>query len=121
MASEMTTAEVRDKVAGLDGWTTYKASNGLTVWEFGSIDDGTYTTATDHPITDTLDACAAAWDRHAGSDGWTWGRVEDPIGWTWSADCRGKVCMVEAAGHDAASELRDRWALLGEVLKARGV
>jgi len=43
--------EVRDKVAGLEGWTTYTASNGLTVWEFGSIDDGTYTTATDRDRT----------------------------------------------------------------------
>ena len=29
--------------------------------------------------------------------------------------------LPAADAHDAASELRDRWALLGEVLKARGV
>lgn len=28
---------------------------------------------------------------------------------------------VLCSGHDAASELRDRWALLGEVMKARGL
>ena len=119
MASEMTTAEVRDKVAGLDGWTTYTASNGVIVWERGAIDDGTYETRTDHPIPDTLDACAAAWDMHAGKHGYRWNRSD-----VWYSAWKGPfahVANVMDSGTDAASELRDRWALLGEVLKARGV
>lgn len=106
--------QVRDAVARLEGWATYNASNGLTVWEFGSIEDGTYTTATDHPIPDDLTACVKAWDEHAGAN-WFWEKGNG----TWRAynvNGDGPIGIDETA-----SELRDRWELLGLVLKARGV
>lgn len=110
--------DVRDKVAGLDGWVWYP---GEEHWEWA--DDGTAHPS--HPIPDTLDACAAAWDRHAGKYGWKWERHLCPYMNRWehqARDADGAVMMYTSlTGHDAAYELRDRWALLGEVLKARGV
>ena len=115
--------EVRDWLAGLEGWTTYMASNGVVVWERGSIDDGTYETRTTHPIPDDLTTCAAMWDEYAGEHGWEWWRLR-----SWYTACSttstgelDRQVTADKTGHDAASELRDRWALLGEVLKARGV
>ena len=107
--------EVRDKVAELEGYTYYQkakawkhASRGLLVGPGGSAP---------HPIPDTLDACAAAWDKHAGASGWFWWRTC----FEWLAQSGGPFIRVRETGTDAAAELRDRWALLGEVLKARGV
>lgn len=106
--------EVRDKVAGLDGWTDL----GQGFWKHRA----NRVRVSAHPIPDTLDACAAAWDRHAKGWVWTKGCAE------WLAyrhpDDDDAECAVWTTGGDvpnAASELRDRWALLGEVLKARGV
>ena len=105
--------EVRDRLAGLEGWTwTGKR------WEKGSM------VRVECPIPDDLTTCAAMWDKYAGAtntgrwewscSAWTLMAVSDAI----SGHTRREV---RRSGHDAASELRDRWALLGEVLKARGV
>lgn len=107
--------EVRNKVAELEGWRVV-----LGDWchTDGSVQ-------VNHPIPDTLDACAAAWDRHAGEHGYEWEKRRSNM----SGQLKYRAYMNEdeppisvlSSGTDAASELRDRWALLGEVLKARGV
>ena len=101
--------EVRDAVAMLEGWT--KSAEWPTAW-----DTGDYTEHW-HPIPDDLTACAKAWDDHAG------GLVLCMhVAYLTARERNGKgVKAIKRSGHDAASELRDRWELLGLVLKARGV
>lgn len=111
--------EVRDAVARLDGWTNHLVSSGVRIWKPGASLDGQ-----DHPIPDDLTACAKAWDDHAGSKeagAWEWWRDADAWRAVTRTDDDFVTVSVNESGLDAASELRDRWALLGLVLKARGV
>jgi len=110
--------EVRDKVAGLQRWKWYPEAG---VWQHDDASEG----QVDHPIPDTLDACAAAWDRHAGKFGYEWekrrGTITGALKYRAYKHEDDQPLSVLCSGHDAASELRDRWALLGEVMKARGL
>ena len=105
--------EVRDRLAGLEGWT--KSAEWPAAW-----DKGNYTEHW-HPIPDDLTTCAAMWDKYAREFGWKWAKTNNA--YTAMGDGKRCVCWAESeiTGTNAASELRDRWALLGEVLKARGV
>jgi len=104
--------EVRDRLAGLEGWTKNTAGNWVS---FKGVERRT------HPIPDDLNTCVAMWHEYAGEHGWS--RMCDSDGDWCAFERNGERRYVEVghSGHDAASELRDRWALLGEVLKARGV
>ena len=107
--------EVRDKLAGLEGWT-----KGV-----GDVWQRTHTRIWHHPIPDDLTACAKAWDDHAGSKGWWWIKKDKVANGTvtigeWTAYSLTQQFTVDPSGTSAASELRDRWALLGLVLKAMG-
>ncbi len=104
--------EVRDAVAMLEGWT--KSAEWPTAW-----DKGDYTEHW-HPIADDLTACAKAWDEQARSKGWTWQR-RDQDWFAFNGGSETEYAYTKNSGTDAASELRDRWELLGLVLKARGV
>ena len=115
--------EVRDKLAALEGWivedTDVQPGRGPSqVWRNG---DGDWVPLEAHPIPDDPNTCAAMWDRHAGEKGWR--RMCNADGDWYAFELKGerRYVTVGHSGHDAASELRDRWALLGEVLKARGV
>ena len=110
--------EVRDKLAVLEGWQEidgvwYEKDVGQ-VYRLASMDDGGFHC---HPIPDDLNTCAAMWDKYA--DGLIACMHVEFL----TARTRGRkgVAAVRRTGTNAASELRDRWALLGEVLKARGV
>lgn len=108
--------EVRDKLAGLEGWTYHlmadPALEGLhRGWEKGR----SRLFYGDHPIPDDLTTCAAMWDKYAEDYDWFWEKGNG----TWRAynvNGDGPIGIDETA-----SELRDRWQLLGEVLKARRV
>lgn len=126
------TNEVRDRLAELEGWmvedTDVRPGRGpAQVWR---NKDGGWIPLESHPIPDDLNTCAAMWDKHAGEHGWRqfkWAKIiGGKAGYAMIAENHsdhgpGKSLSVWCSGHDAASELRDRWALLGEVLKARGV
>lgn len=110
-------AEVRDKLAGLEGWKC-----GIR-WEHT---DGRQWHIDAHPIPDDLNTCAKAWDEQAGAKGWWWIKKNKVANGTvtigeWTAYSLTQQFTVDPSGTDAASELRDRWELLGLVLKARGV
>ncbi len=112
--------EVRDAVARLEGWTKNAAGHWV---------NAKGVERRKCPIPDSIDACAKAWDRHARNtegQGWQWAKRYDPdtYVWRWEAwSPGGRVYPVQMSINpdDAASELRDRWELLGLVLKARGV
>jgi hypothetical protein len=77
-------------------------------------------------IPDDLTACAKAWDEQAGAKGWWWIKKNKVANGTvtigeWTAYSLTQQFTVDPSGTDAASELRDRWELLGLVLQARGV
>lgn len=108
---------VRDRLAVEEGWTRHPMGWKLSTvnGDYFLIDPGI------HPIPDDLNTCAAMWDKYAGKKGWS--RMCDSDG-DWCAFERNgerRYVTVGHSGHDAAAELRDRWALLGEVLKERGV
>ena len=53
--------QIRDWAARRQGWDTYTASNGITVWHrggFGKADDPYQQSSNAHPIPATLDAIA---------------------------------------------------------------
>lgn len=112
--------EVRDKLARLEGKYTWD-------WEAEAWRDHDDRILADsdgnaiHPIPDDLNTCAAMWDEYAGrkeAGAWEWIRKRWMyVAWAYDHD----EVWVDTSGTDAASELRDRWALLGEVLKARWV
>lgn len=106
--------EVRDKLAALEGWT--KPDSADNYWSRCGPSP-CLRHHSDHPIPDDLTACAKAWDDHAGKHGWFWWRTC----FEWLAQSGGPFIRARESGTDAASELRDRWELLGLVLKARGV
>lgn len=114
--------EVRDRLAELEGWTFVVDRE---IGPIGWYDKDGRVAFVAHPIPDDLTTCAAMWDKYAGEHGWRYSRFADVDGsdnHTWQAyDKVWNSVAVPLSGHDAASELRDRWALLGEVLKARGV
>lgn len=116
--------EVRDAVARLEGWiiedTDVRPGRGpAQVWRHR---DGGWMPLYDHPIPDTLDACAKAWDEQAGKHGWS---IE--LSWCYMSakilsDHYANVSVATTGTiHNADSIRRYWWALLGLVLKARGV
>lgn len=108
--------EVRDRLAGLEGWTFGHDK----AWHWHGNGHARNT----HPIPDDLNTCAAMWDKYAGEHGYRWELHNCPTMHRWEYRIWNGPHWndgVQCSGTDAASELRDRWALLGEVLKARGV
>lgn len=108
--------EVRDKLAVDQGWTKNDAGYWVTPGGTELPMGGDW-----HPIMDDLNTCTAMWDEYAGKHGYRFGLC--PWLDTWHANHSNGFSFIKvtATGTDAAAELRDRWALLGEVLKARGV
>lgn len=128
--------QVRDSVARLDGWAPdnggWRRSTGDgCAHNPGPYHDGyslplcrkcgaavtepeSYHWQSEHPVPDTLDACAKAWDDYAG------GLVTCANAGYWHARDRRTGMGVKATrrtGYDAESERRDKWSLLGKILE----
>lgn len=96
----------RDRIAEAMKWEKYEASNGLTVWQRGSIMDGTYEQKPPgvHPVPPTLDAAIAAFETLCEPKGWKWARY--PSG-QWAATHLGQEsAFVPPTGNHAADVCR---------------